>query len=323
MFPSIRQKLIVLVAVVAGGWAWGWASAPLAAADGSTGISLLSSRLGLPMAVAVVVLAGLPAIGLGLAASACSNTICGLFVVAVSLCVLAAHGGSMQGWVLRTDDASVGYLKLAMEMLVWQAGVLLVLALIQSVRSRVRARWPAAALDDRPETVLSVQFGRPWSVSAALVSAAVALAVASCLIRSADGGQVIGSLLVAFALGGIAAGALFPGCSPLGVLCGPAAVAVVAYVWVAYQFAGDEQAKLLGAWYLRQGAGSAGGLPGVALALPIHYASAGIIGCCLGISIGANGDESNRSKGRRRAEGAPGTRGKKKPPRSQGGNGQG
>ena len=303
MFPSMRQKLIVLVAVLAGGWAWGWASAPLAAADGSTGISLVSGRLALPPAVAVVVLAGLPAIGLGLVASVCSNTICGLFVVGVSLCVLAAHGGSMQGWVLRTDHASAGYLQLAMEMLVWQAGVLVLVALIQSVRPRVRTRWPAVALDDRPDTVLSVPFGRPWSIGAAVVSAAVAVAVASCLIRSADGGQVIGSLLVAFALGGIAAGAVFPGCSPLGVLCSPAAVAVGAYLWVAFQFAGHEQAELLAAWYLRQGAGSGGGLPGVALALPIHYASAGVVGCCIGITIGAGHTEQGKT--RRRTKPAP------------------
>ena len=287
VFPNIRQKLVVLLAVLAGGWAWGWAAGLLAAADGSTGISLVSGRLAMPMALAVVVLAGLPAIGLGGVASACSNTICGLFVVALSLCVLAAHGGSMQGWVLRTDHASAGYLALAMEMLVWQAGVLLLLVLIGSMRRRARARWPAVALDDRPDTVLSVWFGRPWSIRAALVSAAVAAVVASCLIRSADGGQVIGSLLVAFALGGIAAGALFPGCSPLGVVCGPAVVAIAAYLWVAFQFAGDEQAEFLGAWYLRQGTGSGRGLPGVALALPIHYVSAGIVGCCLGIGIGA------------------------------------
>jgi len=302
VFPSIRQKLIVLLAVLVGGWSWGVASAPLAAADGSTGISLVSGRLALPMAVAVVLLAGLPAIGLGLAASACSNAICGLFVVAVSLCVLAAHGGSMQGWALRTDHASAGYLQLALEVLVWHAGVLFLLALIQFVRLRARARWPAAALDDRPDNVLSVPFGRPWSVGAGLVSAAVAAVVASCLIRSADGGQVIGSLLVAFALGGIAAGAVFPGCNPLGVLCSPAVVAVAAYVWVAFQFAGHEQADLLAAWYLRQGAGDGFALPSVAIALPIHYASAGVVGCCMGISIGASGSESNGGKGRRDAQ---------------------
>src|SRR3989304_5978961 len=48
MLPTVRQKLIGLVAVVVGGAAWFWASPPLFAADGSGGIRLLSGGLWAP-----------------------------------------------------------------------------------------------------------------------------------------------------------------------------------------------------------------------------------------------------------------------------------
>lgn len=289
--PRTRQRLIVFLAVLVGGCLWVWSSPGLGAADGSSGISLLSGRWHPLTATVVVTAAGLPAIGFGLVAAASGNSLWGLFTVAASLCVLAAHGGGMHGWLRRHEQLPGDYLQLILEMFVWQAGLILMLILIRRSRPHLRRRWPVLVLDDRPDQALVLRLCRPWSVGPGLTCAGVAATVAFFLIRNSDAGQVIGALLVAFTLGGWAAKAVWSGYNCLTVLASPALVAVGAYAWVLLHFGGADAESVLSAWYLQEGAGAGvgGALPGLALALPIHYISAGLVGCCLGLGLGGEG----------------------------------
>lgn len=302
MLPKTRQRLLVLLAVLVGGAAWVWPSSVLLAADGSTGISLLSARWHPVAATAFVVVTGVPALLLALVAAAAGNPILGVLASALALCILAGYGGSMHGWLERQEALSGAYAELIAEVLIWQAGVLLLLLLIRRARPALRRGWPALAFDDRADGAFALRLTRPWSVGAGLVCAVVAAAVGFFLIRKGDSGQVLGSLLVAFTLGGLAAGAAFPGCNPLGLLFSPALVAIGAYAWVLLRL-GDDPEQIRAAWHIQEGAG--GGtrslLPGLALALPIHYASAGLAGCCIGIGLGgssaAGDDDEQASKG--------------------------
>ena len=194
------------------------------------------------------------------------------------------------------------YLQLLVEMFVWQTGVVLMLILMQRLRGPLRRRWPRLALDDRPDKAFALRLARPWSVGAGFVCAAVAATVAFFLIRRSDTGQVLGSLLVAFTLGGLAAGAVYPRCNPLGVFFSPVLVAGGAYIWVLLHFGAADPGRVLAAWYLQEGAGGGAhsDLPGLAMALPIHYISAGLAGCCLGLGLGAGaaaGDDDPAPQG--------------------------
>ena len=301
MFASVRQKLIVLVAVVVGWAAWAWVAPLLLAADGSEGISLLSGRLSPVTATGVALLAGLPAIALGMVASVGGNPLAGVFAVATALCVLATRGGAMGGWLQRSDHLPGAYFLLILEVLVWQVGVVLLLALFRSVRAPARRRWPSLAQDGRTDTAFALRAPGPRSLVGGLICAAVAAAVASVLLRTAGSGQVIGALFVAFALGGVAAGLALPGCNPVGVLLSPALVAVAAYAWVLLSFGAQGQTELVAAYQQRQGAAGGGWYPTLAFALPIHYASSALAGCCVGVSIGTGGDHgAKRRRGARR-----------------------
>lgn len=275
MMPRMRQRVVIVVAMVAGAMAWSWVAGLLAAPDGSSGISLMSARVGVAGAVAVLGCAGVVAMMLGVVASATGNALSGVFAVSGSLGVLAALGGPIDGWMLRSRLPG-DYLYLMFEVLLWQAGWVAMVLLIQFNRSSVRTRWPALAFEDHLGVDLHVRFPRVQSLAAGVVCGACAGVVGYFLIRSSDSGQVIGSLLAAFTAGGLVAGLVFPQVNPAGVLFGPAWVALGSYlcVWVGYS---GEQA-VLEAWF-------AGGLPGVALALPIHYASAGVAGCAMGVGL--------------------------------------
>lgn len=285
--PRTLQRLIICVAVVIGGWIWVQTSAGLLAADGSSGISLLSARWHPVAASFGVVLTGLPAIGLGLIAAASGNPILGLLAVAGSLSILAAHGGAVDGWLRRHEHLSGAYGALIGEVILWQVGVVLLLLLIQTARPALRRGWSALAFDRRPDSAFALQLTRPWSVGGGLICAAVAAVVGFLLIRSSDTGQVIGSLVVAFAAGSTAATTICRRCNPLGVFFSPALVAIGVYLWVVIAFGADAD-QLRAAWYLQESEGglTSSKLPGLAKALPIHFISAGLVGCCLGLGIG-------------------------------------
>ena len=85
-------------------------------------------------------------------------------------------------------------------------------------------------------------------------------------------------------MGGFATGLIFPQVNPAAILFSPAMVAVGVYGYVVMSYGNPED--LLRAVYNNQ-------FPGVALALPIHYVSAGVAGCAAGMGI-AQGIEASK-----------------------------
>jgi len=289
MPPTIRQRLILTVAIAVGGLVWACAADVLGAPDGSSGLSLVSSRLGLAPAIAVAVTAGLGAVALGLVVAAVCQPISGVLAVAGALCILAATGGSAEGW-LRRSQLPGDYGWLIVEVLIWQVWIVALLLLIRWLHLGLRNRWAAITRREHGDDSSPVPVGGPnqpiHTVGAAVICAAIAVAGGHLLIRNNDTGQVICSLLVAFAVGAVIALAIFPRAAVTGILFSPALVAIAAYSWVLLRFEDNDQ--VLAAWYLQEQMGSAAEpmLPTLALILPIHFASAALAGCCIGIKMG-------------------------------------
>lgn len=275
MLPSMRQRLVIGGAVVVGALGWLATLGSLRAADGSTGLSLASSPMGFARSTLLVLAAGLPAVALGLVSAATGHPLAGVFAVAISLVALAAAGGPIDGWIYRSS-VPADYKLLLLETFVWQLGVCVLLMVIQRLRSPLRSRLPVLATHDHLGVDMSLRFPQAQAIASGLVSALVAALVGNFLLRSTSNGQVIGALLVAFTAGGVAGQLTFYHSNPVGILMSPALVAAAGYGYVIFSF-NSEQA-FLRAWYEQR-------VLGIALVLPIFYASAALAGSCMGVGI--------------------------------------
>jgi len=122
----------------------------------------------------------------------------------------------------------------------------------------------------------------PTSGALAMLTAALVAAwVGYFFIRSKETGQIMWSLVLAFAAGAMVARLIFPGRKPTLIFLSPAVVAVLSYLAMSFQF--DHDGHVLRAWFT---IGDNGRLPGgLGFALPLQYISAGVVGCCLGLGI--------------------------------------
>ena len=286
MFPRMRQRLLIGAAIVLGALCLLLVRGRLRAADGSPGLTLMEDGIARSLqSVLLIAAAGLPAMALGLVTSATGNPLSGVFAVAAALGVLAWCGGPIDGFLQRSagrDGLPDAYGLLLVEVLVWQVAVLLMLMLIQHLRSPLRARWPALAFDDHLGVDTHIRLPQLQALGGGLVCAVVSGIVAWICIRSSDSGQVVWSLLIAFMIGGMVGQMSFPHNNPAGILFSPALVAMVAYGAVLLRYQGSDE--VLQAWFnLNLGLRNADRIPGPALALPIHYVSAGLAGCALGV----------------------------------------
>jgi len=275
MLPTMRRRSVIVLAMMIGAMAWTSIYGLLSPVDGSSGVSLMSSRIGTPGATLLVAVTGLVGLGLGLIVSVMGNPLGGVFAVAAGLSALAIKGGSIDGWMLRSDLPG-DYACLMMGVLIWQTGVVIILYAVGWLRSPLRALWPALAYDDHLGVDIHLRFPQLQAWSAGGVCAVCGLGVGCVLIRTSDVGQVIAALLVSFGIGGLVAGVIFPRVNPIGILFSPAMVAIAAYTYMWTGF--DNSEAVLRAWYGQQ-------LPGIALALPIHYISAGVGGAAAGVGM--------------------------------------
>lgn len=114
-----------------------------------------------------------------------------------------------------------------------------------------------------------------------LTASAMAAWVGFYLIRSTQTGQVMWSLILAFAVGTAATAMIFPGRSSLLLFLSPAVVAMISYATMMMRF--DSSHAVLHAWYALSHYNELPG--GLGFVLPIHFASAGMVGCCIGLSV--------------------------------------
>lgn len=280
MLPSFKQRLIIAAATILGGLMLRLAASALGASDASPGISLFDAKVGLILAVLCVVVVALPTLAMAAVTAAAGHVLSGVFVLAVAMSFLAAAGGQMDGYFWRHAMPS-GYVKLMAELVLWAAGWIGVLAVLRWSRPRLRPYLGKLRSEEHWGDELKLN--RPdWrSLVAGGISMCVGGLLAHLLIQNTDDGQVIGSLLLAFTIGGMLGKMIMPHEIPLPVLLSPLAAAVLGYGYAAVSF-GD---AVTPAWF-------AGNLTGLALALPIFVASAGVAGSAMGIGLAQSLDRA-------------------------------
>lgn len=292
MLPSLFIRSLIVLGVALGGFCWLLALPILAPIDGSTGISLFDARGGWIAAVGVLLLCGIPAIGLALMAGTAGSPLAGPFVAAFALLIVAAKGGSSRGYLWRAD-LPTDYAQLILETLIWSAGLLALMLAVGVCRRVARQRYPN--LGSRNGAEPPPGGWRRIGAADALAGAAAAVlgaALSGLLIQSTATGQVLGSLVLAFALSALLAQLVVPHDNPLPILLAPSAAAIGGYVWVLLSPELVGHRSVLEAWYT-------GRLTGLAMTLPIQYLSAGVVGVTLGMGLGQALNSASESERQR------------------------
>ena len=280
MLPSLRQRLILAVAIALGATVLVLVAADLRVADGSRCLTLTSARVGPALAALIIVVAAVPALIGGLIAAGTGNPLSGVFAIGASFCVLAGTGGSIDEWFIRegaTLPADYGWL--IVEVVGWEAALAVMLVLISRARPPLRRRLAALGSNDHLDSEIAPRRMTGKSAAAAALCAVIGGVLSIFIVRSTDSGQVIWSLILAFLVGSLAAHLIVPEGDCWAILLSPGLVAVVTYTWLLVSF--DHEGRFLAAWY--SVGRTATSVPGPALALPIHYASAALVGCTLGL----------------------------------------
>lgn len=268
--------MLIAGAAVISGLCWMTILPRLQAADASSGITVLSAGAATVPAVLLLVLAGLPALVLSVLLGSRGNPLGGIFTAAAGLALLAAKGGSIEGWIYRSN-APAGYPLLLVETVLWHLGALGLIALLAAARPRLRRRFPALSSSEPMGSRTSLSMPTQQSLLAAATCALFAAVFCHFLIQTSATGQVIGSLICGFALAAMIAQSLFPQPSASAMLLSPLLVSLAGYGWAMVSY--NSPQAFSAAKY-------SGQLTGLALALPIHYVSAGIAGVALGIGWG-------------------------------------
>jgi hypothetical protein len=285
MLPQLKHRLVIGLSLVIGAFCWLLALGALTAADGSTGLSLMDARVGLVPAVVIVLAAGLPAIIAGLIAASTGNPLAGTFTISFSLMPLAAMGGSIEGYLKRTELPG-GFRPLASEAIIWLVLLAVIFIVIDRLRTKVRPGLQKLAVKRHMGTRTQLAFPSLRPLLAGLVAAGAGAFICNILIQTSDGGQVNCGLILGFGVAAMIAQLTVPHRNPLVILLSPLLVAAVAYLYTAWAYpAGDE---LLYDLYSRN-------LLNLALALPIQYASSGVAGCALGIGLAQTLDHARHT----------------------------
>lgn len=275
MLPPLKHRLIIGIVLVVGALCWLLARNALTAGDGSTGLSLMDARAGMAPGILIVVIAGLPAVIAALIAASTGNPLTGPFVMAGSLLPLAALGGSIDGY-LRRADLPGGYKPLAAEAIIWLILLATAFIAIDLLRKKVRPSLDRLAVKRHQGSRMTLtQFsGKP--LMAGLITAAAGGFISNILIQTTDGGQVNCGLILGFGAGAMIAQMSVPQRNPLVMLLSPLLVAVGVYLWTAQAYPSAD--GLLNDLYTHH-------LLNLALALPIQYASSGVVGCAMGVGL--------------------------------------
>ena len=299
MFPSFRQRIMILLGVIVAGWIYVRIAPAAQAADGREGLTLLASAMPI-LAVMKFALVMLLAAIVGAFVGAWGNPLAGVFTMATALACAAVAGGGIDQWLGRVDSSRI-YLTWAVEAGLWTALVWSLGSMCLEGGSRLRSRvrsltddsdqlsadsptsdresqdQPSAATRDPIRRLLADTRTLPKAVQTggALAAAMIVGSIAgSILMPTSDTWQVVWGLIVAYAIAGLVADQLFPRAQPMAILLSPLCSAVLWYLLAG--LTGGEGDAMLQAYYTGQ-------LWHMALALPIHYASAGVAGAAVGI----------------------------------------
>ncbi|MBL4702651.1 MAG: hypothetical protein JKX85_15500 [Phycisphaeraceae bacterium] len=282
MIAPIWQRIGIALGVLLGSLCWVGILPSLKSATGTQGIVLLDAPMGMVTCL-LVMAAAVPILVLSTLLCAVGRFTTGISVFAGSLLVLAYTGGSTIGWLERADLPG-SYWQLITEMLLWQLMLLCAIALIYQFRPVVHRQLPVLVRrNSQWKTVLKTPGVN--ELMAAVISSVIALIMSYLLIQNASINQILCGLVFSFALGAGMGQTLMPNTNPVAIFMSPFVVAICAYFMVLFRY--EDQAVVMQALFNGSEPGGTimAQFPGPALALPIHYASAGLLGCCIGIGI--------------------------------------
>ncbi len=278
MLPTFPQRLLILALILLGGSLLGWSSGWLGASDGSEGLTLIEAARNHPLLTAGwVLILGLVATGAAVLGRLGSRVSAAL-ALAAALTVMAWQSGSAEGWFRRMADLHGGaaYRHLILESSVW---LIVWFAWLLGMGAWSR-QFPGLAKHRR---------GLGWGprlsgLVAGAITAVVGGVMAYIIIQTTARGQVIFGLLVAFTIGGLVSRLFVHRAGPIPVLLSPLLVACIGYALVGLQL--QDPGALSAAWRSESQALRLG------FALPIHYASAGVLGASLGLGLGGMFDDA-------------------------------
>lgn len=284
MLPSIRQRIIFIIALIPAIGTWLTVAGVLRSIDQTSGFSLFSSGSGTLQALICLILASVVVLLVASVPTITGTLLSGALAFSCSLCVLAGVGGTIDGWMRRSQlPADYGYLMI--ELIMWLGIEILCLAGIQAAASKVKKQYPKIATKPLFEPFY---FSKPRSQTfmMTLLMALVSGLLSAIFIQSTDVGQIIGAVTLSFMIGGAISQSVFTKNQNLLPAVGaPCLVGLVTYTYVLIQFSAKHQ--VLAAWYNLDGqVGSIAHLAGPALVLPIYYASAGLAGGVIGLAVG-------------------------------------
>ncbi|MAX22982.1 MAG: hypothetical protein CMJ19_00645 [Phycisphaeraceae bacterium] len=207
----------------------------------------------------------------------------GVCIFSGSLLVLACWAGSSVGWLHRAQLPG-DYWQLIFETIIWQIFVLAGILVMYRFRPLVHKQLPQL-LKDGPDWKTNLRIPAIADFTAALICTVIAGVMAYLLIRNGSSKQVLVSLFLSFALGAGIGQSLMPNTNPIALFLSPGIVAIISYLMVLLRY--DDSLLLYHAIYIgaEPGVSLFNQFPGSALALPIQYLSAGILGCSIGIGI--------------------------------------
>jgi len=264
----------------------------LRAADGSSGLSLMDARVGVFWACGLLFLAGLPALLTGLYVSASGNPLSGVYTIGFSLMILSGLGGSMTGLIARQAERLNGepsggsiFMQLEIEMVIWALAWCLMMFLVRKYRVWIRNNLVPSRLktnfakdvpieeEDTPRFAIQI---RP--AMAGLLCAAIAWVLCRFIMQTPNTGQVIGTILLSFTIAGLTARLALPTGNVVFLLLSPLLVGFASYALAAVLHGSASADDLILLWQRGQ-------IVGPMYAMPIHWASTGLIGVSVGIGM--------------------------------------
>lgn len=282
---------MMVAAIAVAALSWRLVFPMLLAADGSPGISLMDARGGVWLAGLLLLLAGLPALLGALYVGSSGNPLSGIFTVGFALMILAGWGGSAEGLLHRQEAWQTGgggglFVRLEIELVLWATAWCLLMFLLRRYRDFVRGKLVPRRLktpyasasqrlteEDTPKFVLHVT-----PIVAGLLCAGLGWLLSLVFIQNPSAGQVIGSILLAFTLSSLVARLALPTGNVVFLVLSPLLAGFAAYGHAAVVHASASGTDLIGLMHR-------GSLMGPAMTLPIHWASAGMVGVATGIGL--------------------------------------
>ncbi|MEM1212279.1 MAG: hypothetical protein AAGI68_08255 [Planctomycetota bacterium] len=283
MFPTITQRLMMLVGLLLVVWPAVWAGE---LASGAA-VSLAAGRWSAGVTLMVMVLGLLPAVGAGLVLSATGNVLSGVWLVGAAAVAMGVSGGVSGGGgmdaVVRASPTAGTMTWLALESGVWGLAVMGLWLGLKAVRPGLR-RWLVRRVGERWVTPKPGGMGESgWAslraMGSALVTAGVGGGLVWLALRSSGSGQVVAAGVVGLTVGGLAGRLAFPGGHALLSLLSPAGLGLAGF-WLAGQgLTGLSEQEVLAMWY-------GGEWVPIARGLPVVLVGAGVVGAAMGVGLG-------------------------------------